>query len=119
MKKKFHWLQLQFLSSLQIQNCTFQFEVCPVASCKKFRLTYNNIFTFQTNCTPHLPKADKGMYQLVSLTKLMFLQNYIHVNYESDLKTLIRNQMVASFCIVFENTRTFQYDISNKLVLLV
>lgn len=72
-------------------------------------MTNYSVFMFQTNCTPHLPKADKGMHSLVSLTKLLvvFLPNYI-VQIKQEFNNLKvkwksnRRLFVASFWISFE-----------------
>lgn len=51
------------LSSLQIgRSVHCQFQAYLVSTRKKKILTNHIVFIFQTNCTPHLPKADKGMH---------------------------------------------------------
>lgn len=90
------------------------------------KMTNYSVFIFQTNCTPHLPKADKGMHSqwFNSLTKLpvVFLPNYIvQIKQEfNNLKTKWKSNrrlLVSSFCISFEvtfhfNCNFFEYTYS-------
>lgn len=95
-----------------------QFQACLVSTHKKKRkLTNHNVFIFQTNCTPHLPKADKGMYfhwfpwqnYLYFFCQIILYKSIKNLTISKHWKSnTCRRLLVASFCISFGVT--FHFD---------